>query len=126
MRLLETLVALIILVLEESMSVDILKEKFTLADVVDELTAFINNKIASWLFVYLLKLLLADLQRVDEDVREASGKHILQSQEILNFSSYVIQEQVASDLDPELISPSNSEEASGFFDLLPALRPNYF
>ena len=77
MRLLETLVALIILVLEESMSVDILKEKFTLADVVDELTAFINNKIASWLFVYLLKLLLADLQRVDEDVREASGKHIL-------------------------------------------------
>ena len=77
MRLLEALIALIILVLEESMSVDILKKKFTLADVVDELTAFINNMIASWLFVYLLKLLLADLQGVDEDVREASGKHIL-------------------------------------------------
>ena len=49
-----------------------MKEKFTLADVVDELTAFINNMIASWLFVYLLKLLLADLQGVDEDVRQAS------------------------------------------------------
>ena len=72
MRLLEALIALIILVLKESMSVDILKKKFTLADVVDELTAFINNMIASWLFVYLLKLLLADLQGVDEDVREAS------------------------------------------------------
>ena len=77
MRLLEALIALIILVLEESMSVDILKEKFNLADVVDELTAFINHEIASWLFIYLLKLLLADLQGVDEDIREASGKHIL-------------------------------------------------
>lgn len=122
----EVLVIVIILVLEESMGVDILKEKFTLADVVNELPAFVDHHIANCLLIYLLKLLLSDLQRVDEDKGETSGKHVLQANEVLNLSSYVIQEEVASDLDPEFIPPSNSKKSSSFLDLLPALNPTYF
>ena len=122
----EVLVVVIILVFEESVSVDVLKEKFILADVVNELAAFVDNHIADSLFVYLLKLLLGDLQRVDEDVRKASGKHVFQGNEVLSLSSYVVCEQVASDLDPKLIPPSNSKEASSFLNLLPALHTIYF
>ena len=126
MRLLEVLVVMVILVLEESMGIDILKEKFTLANTVNELPALIDHHIANCLLIYLLKLLLSDLQRVDEDIRKTSGKDVLQGNEVLSLSSYVINEEVASDLDPEFIPPSYSKKASSFLDLLPALQPTYF
>lgn len=122
----EVLVVVVILVLEESVGVDVLKEKFILTDVVNELSAFANHHVADCLLVYLLKLLLSDLQGVDEDVREASGKHVFQGDKVLRLSSYVIREQVASDLNPKFVPPSDSEEASSFLHLLPALHSSYF
>lgn len=108
------------------MGVYVLEEKLTFADVVNKLPAFVHHNIANCLFVHLLQLLLADFQRVDEDIWEASRKNTPQSQEVFNSSHDVFQEQVASDLDPQFVSSSNPKETPSFLNLLPALKPTYF
>jgi hypothetical protein len=112
-------IILIVSLLEESMSVQILKEQLIFADKVNKSSAFAYQEAFHCLFIDFFELLLGDLKGIDENIGKDFAENTSQKDEIIYSSHDVLFEKVAAYFNPELVLASNTKESSSFLDFSP-------